>query len=133
MLRKLQNKGIFLSLTLFIVSCAGSASQMAAKKKGVTPRQIGRCEKRLCFMALGPEILETKTNDDGSLTEIYRVQRKRGSSLRSFTHGILSISNLGIWNVVGTPIEGYLSSDDFIVFRVFYDLQEKAKKVEVQG
>ncbi|MEE9157240.1 MAG: hypothetical protein V3U60_02475 [Gammaproteobacteria bacterium] len=84
-------------------------------------------------MALGPEILEKKTNDDGSLTEIYRVRRKKGSSLRSFTHGILSISTLGIWNVVGTPIEGYLSSDDFIVFRVFYDLQEKAKKVEVQG
>jgi len=133
MLRRLQNRAIILSLTLFVVSCTGSASKMAAKHEGVTPRQIGRCETRLCFLALGPEILDTKTNDDGSLTEIYRVRRKKGSSLRSFTHGILSISTLGIWNVVGTPIEGYLSSDNFIVFRVFYDLQEKAKNVEVQG
>ena len=133
MLRRLKSRAIFLFLLLFVVSCTGSASKMAVKHEGVTPRQIGRCETRLCFLALGPEVLETKTNDDGSLTEIYRVRRKRGSSLRSFTHGILSISTLGIWNVVGTPIEGYLSSDDFIVFRVFYDLQEKAKKVEVQG
>ncbi len=133
MLRRLKSRAIILFLMLFVVSCTGSASKMAAKHEGVTPRQIGRCETRLCFLALGPEVLETKTNDDGSLTEIYRVRRKRGSSLRSFTHGILSISTLGIWNVVGTTIEGYLSSDDFIVFRVFYDLQEKAKKVEVQG
>jgi len=133
MLRRLKRRAIILFLMLFVVSCTGSASKMAAKHEGVTPRQIGRCETRLCFLALGPEVLETKTNDDGSLTEIYRVRGKRGSSLRSFTHGILSISTLGIWNVVGTPIEGYLSSDDFIVFRVFYDLQEKAKKVEVQG
>ena len=133
MLRRLQYRGTFLFLALFIVSCTGSASKMAAKHEGVTKKQIGRCETRLCFLALGPEILNTKTNDDGSVTEIYRVRRKKGSSLRSFTHGILSVSTLGIWNVVGTPIEGYLSNDDFIVFRVFYDLQEKAKKVEVQG
>ena len=49
------------------------------------------------------------------------------------THGLLSLGTLGIWNVVGTPIEGLMSSEEFIVFRVFYDTQEKAKKVEVQG
>lgn len=131
--RWLRHAVFLFSLALFLVSCAGSASQMAAKHEGVTPRQIGRCDTRLCFMALGPEILETKTNEDGSLTEIYRVRRKKGSSLRAFTHGILSVSTLGLWNLVGTPIEGYLSSDDFIVFRVYYDKNEKPKKVEIQG
>ena len=67
------------------------------------------------------------------MTEIYRVKRERGSAARSFTHGLLSLGTLGIWNVVGTPIEGLMSSEEFIVFRVFYDTQEKAKKVEVEG
>ncbi len=133
MRQRLPNRAIILSLALFAVSYTGSASKMAAKHEGVSTRQIGRCDTRLCFMALGPEILETKTNDDGSLTEIYRVRRKKGSSLRSFAHGILSVATFGIWNVVATPIEGYLSDDDFIVFRVFYDQKEKPKKVEVQG
>ncbi len=133
MLKTLPSRALILFFTLFLTACAGSASKMAAKHEGVTKKQIGRCEKRLCFLALGPEILDTKTNDDGTLTEIYRVRRKKGSSVRSFTHGILSISTLGIWNVVGTPIEGYLSGDHFLVFRVFYDREEKAKKVEVQG
>ncbi len=133
MLQKLINRLLILSMLLFLASCAGSASQMAAKKEGVTPKQIRRCDTRLCFMGLGPEILETKTNDDGSLTEIYRVKRKRGSSTRAFAHGILSISTLGIWNVIGTPIEGHLSDDEFLVFRVFYDKNEKSKKVEIQG
>ncbi|HET9131226.1 MAG TPA: hypothetical protein VFO86_09780, partial [Terriglobia bacterium] len=71
------------------------------------------CETRLCFLKLGPEILDKKENADGSLTEIYRVKRERGSSVRSFTHGVLSLGTLGVWNVVGTPIEGLMSSEEF--------------------
>ena len=110
-----------------------SAAEMAAKHEGVSESDIEECEVRLCFLKLGPEILDKKENKDGTLTEIYRVKRERGSSVRSFTHGVLSLGTLGIWNVVGTPIEGLMSSDEFIVFRVFYDASEKAKKVEIQG
>lgn len=118
---------------MFLCACGGSAAEMAARHEGVSVSDIEDCEKRLCFLQLGSEILDKKENPDGSLTEIYRVKRARGSSIRSFTHGVLSLGTLGIWNVVGTPIEGLMSSDEFIVFRVFYDTQEKAKKVEVQG
>ena len=115
-----------------VIGCS-SAAEMAAKHEGVSVSDIEDCENRLCFLKLGSEILDKKENGDGTLTEIYRVKRARGSSVRSFTHGVLSIGTLGVWNVVGTPIEGLMSSDEFIVFRVFYDAQEKAKKVELQG
>lgn len=118
-------------LLLFVIGCS-SAAEMAAKHEGVSVSDIEDCETRLCFLKLGPEILDKKENGDGSLTEIYRVKRERGSSARSFTHGVLSLGTLGVWNVVGTPIEGLMSSDEFIVFRVFYDTKEKAKKVEIQ-
>jgi len=123
----------YLFLALVAVGCGSSAADMAAKKEGVTPRQVSRCDTRLCFLGLGSEILDKKENSDGSLTEIYRVKRARGSTIRSFAHGVLSFATLGIWNIVGTPIEGFLSSEEFIVFRVFYDTNEKAKKVEIQG
>ena len=113
-----------------VIGCS-SAAEMAAKHEGVSVSDIEDCETRLCFLKLGPEILDKKENGDGSRTEIYRVKRARGSSTRSFTHGVLSLGTLGIWNVVGTPIEGLMSSDEFIVFRVFYDAKEQAKKVEI--
>jgi hypothetical protein len=115
-----------------VVGCS-SAAEMAAKHEGVSESDIEDCETRLCFLKLGPEILDKKENRDGSLTEIYRMKRERGSTLRFLGHGVLSVGTLGIWNVVGTPIEGLMSSDEFIVYRVFYDAKEKAKKVEIQG
>jgi hypothetical protein len=115
-----------------VLGC-GSAAEMAAKHEGVSESDIRDCETRLCFLKLGSEILDKKESADGSLTEIYRVKRERGSTIRSLGHGVLSLGTLGIWNVVGTPIEGLMSSEEFIVFRVFYDTKEKAKKVEIQG
>ncbi len=125
-------RSCFVMFLPLVIGC-GSAAEMAAKHEGVSVSDIEDCDARLCFLKLGSEILDKKENADGSLTEIYRVKRERGSSIRSFTHGVLSVGTLGVWNVVGTPIEGLLSSDEFIVFRVFYDTNEKAKKVEIQG
>jgi hypothetical protein len=53
--------------------------------------------------------------------------------LRSFTHGVLSGATLGIWNVAGYPIEGFVSSDDFMVLRVRYDRAGTAQYVEIPG
>lgn len=126
-------KRLGLAILLSIVVGCSSAAEMAAKHEGASVSDIEDCETRLCFLKLGSEILDKKQNSDGSLTEIYRVKRGRGSTIRSLGHGVLSLGTLGIWNVVGTPIEGLMSSDEFIVFRVFYDTKEKPKKVEIQG
>jgi len=129
----LRSKRLYLATLLLIAVGCGSAAEMAAKHEGVSESDIKDCETRLCYLKLGSEILDKKQDPDGSLTEIYRVKRERGSTLRSLGHGVLSLGTLGIWNVIGTPIEGLMSSDEFIVFRVFYDPQEKPKKVEIQG
>jgi hypothetical protein len=129
----LQSKNLCSGILLSILVGCSSAAEMAAKHEGVSESDIEDCETRLCFLKLGSEILDKKQNADGSLTEIYRVKRERGSTIRSLGHGVLSLGTLGVWNIVGTPIEGLMSSDEFIVFRVFYDTKEKAKKVEVQG
>ena len=76
---------------------------MAAKHEGVSESDIEDCETRLCFLKPGPEILDKKENSDSSLTEIYRVKRERGTTLRSLGDGVLSVGTLGIWNVVSTP------------------------------
>lgn len=123
-------------LAVCLAACVGPASKKASKQSGVTPSEIGKCDTRSCFVGLldyGGQILLSRQQADGSLEEIYQVQRQKGSTLRSFTHGILSVVTLGIWNVVGYPIEGFMSSADYIVFRVDYDPEGKPEKVEIQG
>ena len=123
-------------VVMSLVACVGPASRSAARTAGATERDIGRCEDRACFVGLlqyGGEILISRQKLDGSLEEIYQVRRRQGSSLRSFTHGLLSVATLGIWNVVGYPLEGFVSTADFIVFKVVYDPQGVPRKVEVQG
>ncbi|WP_328987133.1 hypothetical protein [Thiorhodovibrio winogradskyi] len=123
-------------LTATIAACTGPAAKQASKQAGATESRIARCESRSCFMGLleyGGQILLDKQHPDGSFEEIYQVRRKKGSNVRSFTHGILSIATLGIWNLVGSPIEGFISSADFIVFRVIYDPHGQPTKIEIQG
>ena len=135
-IRKLLSCLTLATLVATMPACTGPAAKKASKHAGVTKGKIARCETRRCFRGLleyGGTILKSDEKPDGSLEEIYQVERKKGSTLRSFTHGILSIATLGIWNVVGYPIEGFMSSPDFIVFRVIYDPTGQPTKVEVQG
>ena len=136
MIRKLFTWFIIGLLMAAMTACAGPASRKASKQSGATEKEIGKCETRSCFVGLldyGGEILLSRQQPDGSLEEIYQVQRRKGSTIRSFTHGVLSVATLGIWNIVGSPIEGFMSSTDFIVFRVDYDPSGKPQEVEIQG
>ncbi len=129
----MRKMAIVLFLMFTMVACVGPAAKKAAEHEGVSPEQIRKCVTRACFLALGGDILLTKEKEDGTIVEVYRMKKKRGSSLRSFIHGVLSVATLGIWNVVGTPIEGYVSSEGYVVVRAFYDKNENATKVEIQG
>ncbi len=119
-------------LTLSLTGCF-SAARMAAHQSGVTPSQIRRCTDRDCFLALGPEVVGRTELADGGYSETYRAKREKGSTLRSFLQGVLTVGTLGIWNVVGVPMEGMISSNEYIVFRVTYDSQGGMKKAEIQG
>ena len=136
MITRFALRTLILLLLLSLIGCVGPAAKKASKQKGATAADIGKCETRACFVGLldyGGKILVSDKQPDGSLEEIYQVQRRKGSTLRSFTHGILSVATLGIWNVVGYPIEGFVSSADYIVYRVVYDAQGQPVKVEIQG
>lgn len=136
MTRKYLTLLIVILMAFVLTACVGPASRKAAKQAGATEKDIGKCETRECFVGLldyGGDILLSREQADGSLEEIYQVRRRKGSTIRSFTHGVISVATLGLWNVVAYPIEGFVSSADFIVFRVDYDPEGKPEEVEIQG
>ena len=86
------------------VATSGRRSELNSHAENVyLATKMPSCEVRPCFLKLGLEILDEKTNPDGSLTEIYRIKRETGSTVRSFSHGVLSLGTLAISNVVARP------------------------------
>ena len=46
-------------------------------------------------------------------------------------HGLLDVWTLGIWEVIGTPMEGYMNQSEYFTIRVTYDANDFATRVEI--
>lgn len=64
-------------------------------------------------------------------TDVFHLQRGNQQSVgRATGHAVMDLLTLGLWEVVGTPIEGF-AGDEFTV-SIDYDQDDKVKKVSTQ-
>jgi TolB-like protein len=71
---------------------------------------------------------KTTSNPDGTRTDIYEYQVGNDPNTgRALVHGVLDILTLGIWEVVGTPIEA-MQGDTFNLL-IKYDIEDKAESI----
>lgn len=47
-------------------------------------------------------------------------------------HGVLDLSTLGLWEAIGTPIEGSMNEKEFFVITVTYDNENKIERVDLK-
>lgn len=93
---------------------------MAARTGGVKAEEVTQCQTRDCFISQdNVEILERK-DSNGRFSETYKFQLKRGSAGRAAMHGLLDVATLGVWEVVGTPIEA-TKKKKYVVITAHYD------------
>ena len=118
-------------VALFLL--ANCAVYKASDVSGAKPEDIAQCGSKDCFLGLGSQVLESKNLANGGSEVIYKVKRKTGHVARAFVHGVADVFTLGIWEVIGTPMEGYLSDSDFIVFKVAYKPNGDVEKISIQG
>ncbi len=60
--------------------------------------------------------------------DVFKVQRGNAPSPgRALAHGALSLASLGIWEIVGTPIEA-MQGESFLL-TIYYDKNDKITKV----
>ena len=79
--------------------------------------------------ALGQPVSMT-THDDGQLTANYEyVVGNEPSTGRAMGHGVLDVLTLGLWEVVGTPIEA-VNQGDKITVTVRYDQRGRAVDIK---
>ena len=111
----------------------GCAVVMASKKKGVSLDEVSQCRTRSAVLAKsGVEIIDTNKDDDGNIVyEDYLIRKKTGSTGRAVMHGFLDVATLGVWEIVGTPMEGHYNKDTHIPVRIHYDTNLNKTKMEL--
>lgn len=125
-------KSIKLPVLAIILSLFTSCSVvMAAKKEGTSIEKVQSCRSRGHFLAIGANVITSDRLDNGELVEVYQFQSEKGSAARAFMHGVLDVSTLGVWEVVGTPIEASMDDSSYFSIRVHYDQYENVKHIEL--
>jgi hypothetical protein len=110
---------------------SGCAVYMAAHQpdvKDLNVLSVGQPRARL-IAELGPPVSTYTTNgvrtDIFSFTQGYSGGAKAG---RAVLHGAADVATLGLWEVVGTPTEGYFSGTQLSA-QVTYDAQDRVTAV----
>lgn len=68
---------------------------------------------------------------DGNWIDTYLiVEGNEPSAGRAVAHGAMDVLTLGLWEVVGTPIEAAAGSEEHDRFVIYYDQNQKIEKVE---
>ncbi len=125
-------KKLFCFCFIFISLCVLSSCSvvMAAKKDGTNISKVQQCKTRNQFICLGGKIINSDRMPNGDLIEVYQFKNERGSAARALMHGVLDVATLGIWEAVGTPIEG-LDKVEYFCVKVWYDENEYVKGVSL--
>lgn len=68
---------------------------------------------------------------DGKWIDTYLIiSGDEPSTLRAIGHSALDVVTLGLWEVIGTPIELAVGSEDHDRFEIFYDENDKIERLE---
>lgn len=127
------SKFLLLSISFLILSSVVSSCSviMAANKKGTNVENLQTARSRAQIISQGATVISSERLPSGELVEVYQFQKEQGSAARAFMHGVLDVSTLGLWEVIGTPVEVCMSDDKSFVIKVYYDENEYVKKIEL--
>ena len=115
-------------ISLILSSCS---VVMAANKEGTNIETVQASRTRGQFLSCGANVISSERLSTRELVEVYQFQKERGSAVRALMHGVLDVGTLGLWEVVGTPLEAYVDEKKYFTIRVFYDENEGVNKVEL--
>ena len=130
----MNKKRILVGVALvFVIFTTGCAVVMSSKKSGVSIEKLSESRTRASILAHdGVETVNTHKDEDGNIIyEDYIVQKPTGSTARAVMHGVLDVGTFGLWEVVGTPMEGHLGKKDKVPIRVYYGKDGTVEKIEI--
>ena len=127
-------KKCLIILTCLISSLLATTScsvVMAANKKGTNIETVRSSRSRSQILARAEKVISSETLPSGEIIEIYQFKKETGSAARAFMHGMLDVGTLGLWEVVGTPVEACMLDNDYYTVKIYYDCMENIIKMEL--
>lgn len=123
-------KGVYIfMLLIMLISLSGCSAVMAAKGKreaNVSALQMGDT-KNVVHAKLGYQPLRIQASGNKQI-EIYEIEFGNEPSMgRAIAHGTLDLLTIGLWEIVGTPLEATTGEKSYLILEY-----ENGKLVNLQ-
>jgi len=120
---------LVLVLGMLAVSTSGCAVGMALSGKHDIDKaslKIGMPRAEVINIAGQPK--KTMTIEDGRV-DVFECQRGNAPSAgRAVGHAVMDILTWGVWEVIGTPVEGLSSSKYYVTIK--YDMEDRVTDIK---
>jgi hypothetical protein len=116
-------------LSIFIAGCSVVMATQQPSRKDFAVLSKGVDRSRVVAELGSPLTTDVK---DGKRKDVFYVKQGYSTGAkagRAIFHGVADVFTLGLWEVVGTPVEAVASGTDVKV-AVFYDSGDKVESIE---
>jgi outer membrane protein assembly factor BamE (lipoprotein component of BamABCDE complex) len=116
-------------LSIFIAGCSVVMATQQPSRKDFSVLSKGVDRSRVVAELGSPLTTDVK---DGKRKDVFFVKQGYSTGAkagRAIFHGVADVFTLGLWEVVGTPVEAVASGTDVKV-AVFYDSRDKVESIE---
>lgn len=113
------------NIGILVLCCAmaGCSVQRAASDQGIVLEDVRSSKTKSDLLACGLTLLEVQHLPSGKREEIFKGRESKGGCgpVRAIAHGALDVVTLGLWEVVGTPIESEIENNTkWVVVKALY-------------
>ena len=120
-------KNILLALVLIVLSGCSVGMAMSGKKEpNLGAFRVGSSRGEVELQLGSP--VSSATTPEGKRVDIYEYELgNEPSAGRAIGHGVLDVLTLGLWEVAGTPIEGFQGEKKRLTIR--YDAKDTVEAI----
>ncbi len=133
MKKALQNNILVIGLALMTILVSGCSVGMALsgkETKDMSALSVG-AHRDSVVAKLGPP-QTTVTDSDGTLIDTWDIVRGNAPSAgRAVAHGAMDFMTLGLWEVVGTPVELMAGQEKHSIYTVHYNKENVVTNLTV--
>ena len=115
-----------LIVSLFLTGCSVGMAMSGKPDPNLGVLEVGQ-SRDIVLLNIG-QPTRTAATEKGR-TDVFELERGNQQSVgRAAGHAVMDVLTIGLWEIVGTPIEGF-TGDEFTV-SIEYDENDKVKKVK---
>lgn len=114
---------------LFISACSVGMAMHGKQEPDLSVVRVGACRAEVELQLGSPK--QSVSLEDGNRVDVYEYEfGNEPSAGRAIAHGTLDVLTLGLWEAVGTPVEGFQGEKGRLA--ITYDAEDKVTSFKTQ-